>query len=106
MTLPGPITPLQQTKAPSIASESTAATAIAMPRCQLTASQMTECQRLGLCFNCEEKFVPGHRCKWLFLMEVVPDDVDDPLSEQTSELEDPTISLHALFGIQPGTSQT
>jgi hypothetical protein len=56
----------------------------------------------GLCFRCDEKFVPGHReeCKRLFIIEVVSDD------EVDGNPTDPTISLHALTGIQPCASKT
>lgn len=78
----------------------TALTPVALPRKQLTNVQMAERRRHGLCFNCEEKFMPGHRCKRLFLLEVRPDDYDDPLVDSGSEDTSPTISLHALSGIQ------
>lgn len=84
----------------------TALTPVALPRKQLTAAQMAERRRQGLCFNCEEKFMPGHCCKRLFLLEVRPDDSDDPLVDSDSEDTSPAISLHALSGIQPRSTQT
>jgi hypothetical protein len=52
-----------------------------------------------LCFRCDGKFVPRHKeeCKRLFIIEVIGDEEED---------EDPTISVHALTGIQPCTSTT
>ncbi|KAL4184886.1 hypothetical protein AMTRI_Chr10g3290 [Amborella trichopoda] len=52
---------------------------------------LVEMQAKGLCFNCNEKFVPGHRCKKLILIEGCYED-------EFREL--PEISLHAIWGIQ------
>ena len=59
----------------------------------------------GLCFNCDEKFAPGHKCKikQLYVLEILPDqeleldaiDVDDTIDISLT----PEISLHALTGI-------
>jgi hypothetical protein len=48
----------------------------------------------GLCFKCDEHFIPGHRdvCKRLFLIELLNNDNME---------ESPTISLHAITGVQP-----
>lgn len=78
---------------------------VALPRKQFTTAQMAERCRQGLCFNCEEKFVPGHRCKRLFLLEVQLDDSDDLLINCPEEPA-PAISLHALSGIQPRSTHT
>jgi hypothetical protein len=53
----------------------------------------------GLCFKCDENFVPGYRdsCKRLFCIELLDEDNDDA---------EPTISLAALTCIQPNTSHT
>ena len=53
----------------------------------------------GLCFNCPEKFTPGHidKCtmKGIYLMEL-----DDSVAvDDTASNEDLGISLHALTGI-------
>ena len=42
-----------------------------LPLQGLSPSQMEERRRKGLCFNCDEKFQPGHQCKLakLFLLE-------------------------------------
>jgi hypothetical protein len=65
---------------------------------------MADRRRQGLCYNCEEKFMPGHRCKRLFMLEIVPDDYDDDYDKATAE--EPAISLHALTGIQSRSAQT
>ena len=64
----------------------------------------------GLCFNCDEKFAPGHKCKLqqAFLIEVVEEfEVGCELISDDKEEECvaiPEISLHALSGIS--TPQT
>jgi hypothetical protein len=52
--------------------------------------EITERHALGLCFKCDEKFIPGHReaCKCLFTIELLDEDDVDPM-----------ISIHALTGI-------
>jgi hypothetical protein len=58
---------------------------------------MAERRRQGLCYNCDEQYVPGHRCARLFFIEL--DDFaaeDAPLEE---DLEIPHISLHAITGL-------
>jgi hypothetical protein len=55
-----------------------------------------------LCYNCDEKFILGHCCKKLFIMEVVgfqdeEEEVDEEIecSALTGALDGPGISLHA-----------
>ena len=36
---------------------------------RLSPTEMKERRDKGLCFNCDEKFAPGHRCKELFFIE-------------------------------------
>jgi hypothetical protein len=58
---------------------------------------MAERRRQGLYYNCDEQYVPGHRCARLFFIEL--DDFaaeDAPLEE---DLEIPHISLHAITGL-------
>jgi hypothetical protein len=75
---------------------------------------MVECQLKGLCYNCDEKYFLGHKCKEqkLFMAiseDVLEDDVTVPLVDKpslpdaTQELADPPevdprISWHALTG--------
>jgi hypothetical protein len=49
----------------------------------------------GLCFNCDEKFVRGHRCKRLFYIQSA-DDEEEPLADAHEEAK---ISLLAVTGI-------
>jgi hypothetical protein len=75
-----------------------------MRRRFLTPAEMAERREQGLCFNCEEKFTPSHRCKRLFLLLSPSDGSDD--EELILEDDRPGISLYALTGIQPRASQT
>uniref|UniRef100_A0A0A9GMD0 Retrotransposon gag domain-containing protein n=1 Tax=Arundo donax TaxID=35708 RepID=A0A0A9GMD0_ARUDO len=69
-----------------------------LPRRRLTLAEMAQRRADGLCYNCDEKFVQGHCCKRLFILEVCPEDeFPEALALETSE--EPEISLHALTGI-------
>jgi len=71
----------------------------------MSSEEMARRRVEGLCFNCSEKFTPGHlkHCtmKGIYLMELDDDlvQVDDDESD-----EEPKISMHALTGIH--TSDT
>lgn len=68
---------------------------------RLTLTEMAERRRQGLCYNCDEHYISGHRCTHLFLIEL------DDFAHEDAPLEDepktPRISLHAiarLWGIR------
>jgi hypothetical protein len=79
---------------------------------KLTRAEMAERQLKGLCYNCDDKYFPGHKCKeqnlFMALSEDTQEDDDDtspvPESPETSEInppsdppaEEPIISLNAL----------
>jgi hypothetical protein len=65
---------------------------------RLSSVEIADRRIKGLCFRCDEKYVPGHRqeCKRLFIIEVRIDDDDTP----------PPPANGALTGIQPHTSKT
>ncbi|PKI77669.1 hypothetical protein CRG98_001952 [Punica granatum] len=69
---------------------------------RLTWEEMQQHREQNLCFNCDEKFVPGHRCSGIkvMLIEVVEEDegkaVEEPLTKETKH-----ILSHALMGQQP-----
>jgi hypothetical protein len=81
---------------------------------KLTRAEMVERQLKGLCYNCDEKYFPGHKCKeqklFMAISEDVPEeDVTVPLVEELSLPDatqkpanppevDPLISLHVLTG--------
>lgn len=69
---------------------------------------MVERRQRRLCFNCDERFVPGHRCKLPFQCLIV-EDTNDNKNEGEMEVtrqedtikpaeEEPNISFHALQG--------
>ncbi|XP_066163758.1 uncharacterized protein [Oryza sativa Japonica Group] len=71
---------------------------------RLSQAEMEERRRLGLCFNCNDKFSRGHNrvCQRLFLLDLAaPDDDydDDSTPEETGET-DPHVSLHAIAGVR------
>jgi hypothetical protein len=73
---------------------------------RLTAEEVKERREKGLCFNCDEKFVPGHRCAKLFWLEVLAAEEEPPLDHSLDEEEEgetPAISLHAISGIARAT---
>lgn len=59
---------------------------------RLSRVEMEERRAMGLCYNCDEKFEPGHRCKKLFWLEAIQEDTMDD--------DEPAISLHAISGTQ------
>ncbi|KAF8413581.1 hypothetical protein HHK36_001572 [Tetracentron sinense] len=77
---------------------------------RLTQTEMKERRDQDLCYNCKEKWAPGHHCKAqkLYLLdgvsngEIIPEDDERDTNEDThveAKLEDqPEISLHALAG--------
>ena len=71
------------------------------PMKRLTWDEMQKRRAQGLCFNCDEKFTPGHRCRGpqLLLLERSSniDSLDDEEVEDHQEAQ-PEISLHALSG--------
>jgi hypothetical protein len=69
---------------------------------RLTPAEMAERRKQGLCYNCDEPYVRGHRCPRLFYLEVT-DFVDDEIKGDTDddqEEQDPVVSLHAITGIR------
>lgn len=55
----------------------------------------------GLCFNCDERFIPGHRCKikQAFLTELV-ESSDEEVQEEGHTNDAAEISIYALVGIR------
>ena len=63
---------------------------------RLTSSQMEERRKLGLCYNCDEKWQSGHRCKGakLFLLEELPMEVKQrPHGVQLVEIDDDLVMV-------------
>lgn len=69
--------------------------------CRMSLAELNERREKGLCYNCNEKFAPGHRCKKLFLIEACTAEEDGDMVmdvESNDEPETPGISLHAISG--------
>nr|CAB3453399.1 unnamed protein product [Digitaria exilis] len=74
---------------------------------RLSQSEMEERRRLGLCFNCNEKFGRGHNkvCQHIFLLDLAAEDDDDAAGSDGPDADadgDPHISVHAITGIRTG----
>jgi hypothetical protein len=82
---------------------------------RLTPAEQVERCRLGLCFNCDEPYAPGHVCPRLFYLETVDDTGADTPPEEPGVLPPPApaeptsaiapakafvVSLQALAGIR------
>ncbi|XP_042498829.1 uncharacterized protein LOC122077099 [Macadamia integrifolia] len=73
---------------------------------RFTPMDMQNCREQGLCYNCNERFVSGHRCKTrqLFLLEYKEDATETELSTDYVEASDAQmlfnqdLSYHALTG--------
>jgi hypothetical protein len=81
---------------------------------KLTRDEMVERQLKGLCYNCDDKYFPGHKCKEknLFMAiseDISEEDVETPIVPKSPEITDitspsdppevkPIISLNALTG--------
>ena len=70
---------------------------------KLSWTEMQAQRDKGLCYNCDEKFGSGHRCKTqqVFILETVADaeesaEVEDASNEEEESATTPEISLHAL----------
>ena len=92
-----------------------------IPVKRITPTQMDERRKKGLCYNCDEKWGPGHKCKnvKLFLLEgidIIPrlqsgvqitkldEEVGSDLTKPIEQEEDVGITLYALIGTPtPGT---
>jgi hypothetical protein len=87
---------------------------------KLTRDETAECQLKGLCYNCDEKYFPGHKCKEQNIFMAISEDISEedvePLivseSPESSDITSPSdppevelvISLNALTGFS--TPQT
>jgi hypothetical protein len=60
---------------------------------KLTRAEMVERQLKGLCYNCDEKYFPGHKCKEqnIFMAiseDIQEEDVDTPPVPESPEISD------------------
>jgi hypothetical protein len=72
---------------------------------RLTPAKIAQRRKDGRCFHYHDMFTNGHKkvCKQLFIIEVIGEDDEPPLPNDT---EEPTISLHTLTGICPRSGRT
>jgi hypothetical protein len=103
LPMPGPRLALPQNPVIKAALATTSAEGRTVRR--LNQAEQEECRRLGLCFNCDEKYSHGHNkvCKHLFLLDCTADDDDDEdaaaATEDSADAESPIFSLHAVAGV-------
>lgn len=73
-------------------------TSIQTPK-KLSWEEMKRKRSLGLCFSCDERYSPGHKCKTSQLLLMIGEDVeDDEEEEEFHEPGEPEITLQALTG--------
>ncbi|XP_058769067.1 uncharacterized protein LOC131642924 [Vicia villosa] len=75
-----------------------------LPIRRLNNSQLQERRAQGLCFNCDEKFIPGHKCASKFFLLLAEDDITEyeQLAEISSDTELPTTDpSHTYFQLSP-----
>ncbi|XP_012827980.1 PREDICTED: uncharacterized protein LOC105949233 [Erythranthe guttata] len=71
---------------------------------KLTRPELEERRKRGLCYNCDERYIPGHRCKKLFHIECIPSSDDEATAEEVEELTEGVaeecmqISFNAITG--------
>ncbi|KAG6647297.1 hypothetical protein CIPAW_07G069300 [Carya illinoinensis] len=70
---------------------------------RLNPSELQERRKKGLWLNCDENFLPGHRCKKLLLIEGIytqEEEMDGEGNkvEQANSMDEPRISLHPIVG--------
>ncbi|CAL9234153.1 unnamed protein product [Arabidopsis halleri] len=66
---------------------------------RLSWEEMKRKRSLGLCFSCDERYSPGHKCKTSQLLLMIGEDAcDEDDEEEFHEAVEPEITLHALSG--------
>ena len=105
---PSPAAPASSTAAPAPTPAPT------RPFRRLTQAEQLERRRLGLCFNCDAPYAPGHVCPRLFYLETTDETEEETLEDGLGApaLAEPAaapapapatalvVSLHALAGIR------
>jgi hypothetical protein len=54
---------------------------------KLTRAEMVECQLKGLCYNCDEKYFLGHKCKEQNIFRAISEDILEEYEETPSMSE-------------------
>jgi hypothetical protein len=89
-------------------STTTATSSSPRPFKRLTPAEMAERRKQGLCYNCDEPYIQGHKCARLFYLEALDYIVEEPEESADDEPEapapaaqdPPVISLGAITGIR------
>jgi hypothetical protein len=103
LPMPGPRPALPQNPVIKAAPATTSVEGRTVHR--LNQAEQEEHRRLGMCFNCDEKYSRGHNkvCKRLFLLDCAAFDDNDEdaavATEDSADAESPIFSLHAVVGI-------
>jgi hypothetical protein len=76
-----------------------------LPIRRITSAQRDERRAQGLCFHCDEKFVPGHKCstgRFLLLMTEEEEyvEIEEPTPERTNQ-EPTTATNETFFQLSP-----
>jgi hypothetical protein len=73
-----------------------------IPFKRLTPAEMAKRRKQGLCYNCDDPYVRGHKCPRLFYLEATyfADDETKSTAEEEQDDQDPVASLHAIIGIR------
>jgi hypothetical protein len=56
---------------------------------KLTRAEMVECQLKGLCYNCDDKYFPGHKCKEKNIFMAISKEISEEYEETPSMYESP-----------------
>ena len=99
---------LGQNALPAPGAASTTPAPAARPFKRLTPAEMSERRKQGLCYNCDEPYVQGHKCARLFYLEASDYIVEEPEESEdeeqsgaaSSEPTVATISLAAIAGVR------
>ena len=81
---------------PAQASAAPLAATAARPFRRLTPAEQLERRRQGLCFNCDEPYVPGHVCPRLFYLEAADYIEEDTAAAGLGDLPAPAAA--EVFG--------
>ncbi|XP_068639378.1 uncharacterized protein [Aristolochia californica] len=67
---------------------------------KLTGPEMEARKEQGLCFNCDEHYTRGHRCKKRFWVELEEEDEEEAPPVEEVATDEPEVSIHAITGLQ------
>nr|GMC82358.1 retrotransposon protein, putative, unclassified [Ipomoea batatas] len=67
----------------------------------LSPAEKADMDAKKLCYNCDERFFPGHKCRRLFMLWTLEDGDEKPAVDEYVE-EEPGISFNAIVGLTRG----